>query len=179
MPPAPRSSQTTVSIPMGRKELHSSDVKIEQKDPISDTRKYAEEGDIVLVNSADNQPWLDELAFNEEPVTIRIEPSADKFAAAAYPVWNNGKGAEVFQGGRWDEIGYLPVGRILTVKRKTVATMAGAKFDRINTEVVEVQGENPNNLIKRFTSASVSFSVLEDKNPRGGAWLTELVRRNM
>lgn len=165
---------------MGRQELHSSDVTIEQKAPIVDEKKYAEEGDIILVDaSVANKEWTDELAFNEEPVTIRIEPSADKHAATAHPVWVNGKGAEVFQNGRWDEIGYLPVARVLTIKRKYVAVLAGAKFDRINTEVVEKEGNDPYNTIQRFTSASVAFSVLEDKNPKGRAWLTELIRRNM
>lgn len=164
---------------MGRKELHSDSVKIEQKPTIIDQKKHEEEGDIILVDKPVNKEWLDELAFNEEPVTIRIEPSAEKHAAGAHPVWVNGKGAEVFQNGRWQEIGYLPVGRVLTIKRKYVAVLASAKFDNISTEVVEVVNENPNNQIKRLTSRTVSFSVLEDKNPRGGAWLTELCRRNM
>lgn len=162
---------------MGRQELHSDSVKIEQKAPIIDTSKY--DGDIVLADKPMNKDWLDELAFNEEPLTIRIEPSSEKHAASAHPIWVNGKGAEVFQNGQWQEIGYLPVGRVLIVKRKCVAVLAGAKFDRISTEVVEVQNENPNNTIRRFTSSAVSFSVLEDRNPKGRAWLSELIRRNM
>lgn len=162
---------------MGRKELHSSDVKIEQKPPIIDPSKY--DGDIVIADRPINQDWVDELAFNEEPLTIRIEPSSEKHAATAHPVWVNGKGAEVFQNGQWQEIGYLPVGRVLIVKRKIVAVLAGAKFDRITTEVIEVQNDNPDNQVRRFTSSAVSFSVLEDKNDRGRAWLTELIRKNM
>lgn len=162
---------------MGRSELHSSEVKIEQKAPITNQDQY--DGDIILADKPMNKEWNDELAFNEEPVTIRIEPSAEKHAAGAHPVWVNGKGAEVFQNGRWDEIGYLPVGRVLTIKRKYVAVLAGAKFDRINTEVIDPDGERPNNAIRRFTSSTVAFSVLEDVNPKGRAWLTELIRRNM
>lgn len=162
---------------MGRKELHTSQVKIEQKAPILDHKNY--EGEVVLVDAMHDKAWTEELAFNEEPVTIRIEPSAEKHAASAHPVWVNGKGAEVFQNGQWQEIGYLPAGKVLTVKRKYVAVLACAKFDRITTEVVEVVNDNPNNKINRFTSAPVSFSVLEDKNPKGTAWLTELIRRNM
>ena len=164
---------------MGRQELHSDSIAIEQKAPIIDTDKYQEEGDIVLADKPINKDWLDALQFNEEPVTIRIEPSAEKHAASAHPIWVNGKGAEVFQNGRWDEIGYLPVGRVLTIKRKYVAVLAGAKFDNITTEVVEVMNENPNNTIRRMTSSTVSFSVIEDKNPKGRAWLTDLIRRNM
>lgn len=162
---------------MGRQELHTDSIKIEQKAPIIDHKEY--EGDIVLVDKPLNKEWADELVFNEDPVTIRIEPSSEKHAANAHPIWVNGKGAEVFQNGQWQEIGYLPVGRVLTVKRKYVAVLAGAKFDRVTTDVVEPDSETPRNEIRRFTSAAVSFSVLEDKNPKGGAWLTELVRRNM
>ncbi len=162
---------------MGRKELHNDDFKIEQKPPIADPSKY--DGDIVIADKPVNNNWLDELAFNEEPLTIRIEPSAEKHAASAHPVWVNGKGAEVFQNGRWDEIGYLPVGRILIVKRKVVAILASAKFDRITHEVEDETAERPRNEVKRFTSSAVSFSVLEAANPKGRAWLTELIRRNM
>lgn len=165
---------------MGRQALHTADVKIEQKAPIIDTKKYAEEGDVVIVDSSiANKDWLDEIAFGEEPVTIRIEPSSERNAATAHPVWVNGKGAEVFQNNRWDEITYLPTGRALITKRKYVAVLASAKFDRITTEVEEATVERPRNEIKRFTSSNASFSVLEDKNPKGRDWLTELIRRNM
>ena len=162
---------------MGRSEIHTGTMKTEQKAPIKDHKEY--DGDVVLVDAIHDKNWVDELAFNEEPVTIRIEPSSEKHAASAHPIWVNGKGAEAFQNGRWEEIGYLPAGRILTIKRKYVAVMAGAKFDRISTEVEEAVGENPRNVISRFTSAPISFSVLKDDNPKGGAWLTELIRRNM
>lgn len=163
------------------KEMHVSDVKIQQKDPIvGDVKREDRESEIVLVDpAATNKEYLDELKFNEEPITIRIEPSSEKNAAGAHPVWVNGKGAEVFQRGQWQEIGYLPVGRILIVKRKVVAVLAGAKFDNVTTEVEDATVENPQNLVRRLTSSAVSFSVLEDKNPRGRAWLTELIRRNM
>lgn len=163
---------------MARREIHTADIKIEQKAPIVDHTTY--DGDVVIADDdITNKEWIDELAFNEEPVTIRIEPSAEKHAANAYPVWVNGKGAEVFQRGKWMEIGYLPVGRTLIVKRKYIAVLAAAKFDRIATEVEEVLNDNPINKVNRFTSASVAFSVLEDANPKGRAWLTELIRRNM
>lgn len=162
---------------MGRQELHSDSISIEQQAPIIDHTKYS--GDIVIADKPLNKDWLDALEFNEEPVTIRIEPSAEKNAAGVHPIWVNGKGAEVFQKGQWMEIGYLPVGRVMTIKRKYVAVLASAKFDNITTEVIEVLNENPNNTTKRVTSRTASFSVIEDKNPKGAAWLTDLIRRNM
>lgn len=168
---------TIISPEHSQREQFSGDTKIEQKPDILDRDDY--DGDVILVDpDILKKEYQDELRFNEEPVTIRIEPSSEKNAAAHYPIWNNGKGAEVFQNGKWMEIGYLPVGRLLIVKRKVLAILVGSKIDRIETVVEEKHDQDPDNKIRRFTSPVHSFSVLEDKNPRGGAWLTELVRRN-
>jgi hypothetical protein len=115
----------------------------------------------------------------EEPVTIRIEPSSDKNAMGAFPVWVNGRGAEVYQNGRWDSIAYLPVGQVLVIKRKYLEVIIRAKVDTIHTKIQEMDSERPNNVINRFTTPVHSFSILEDKNPRGPAWVTELRRRSL
>ena len=150
---------------------------IDQPEPIPNPATY--DGDVVLTERTHQQDYLDELAFNEEPVTIRLEPSSDKNAAGAFPIWVNGKPAEVFQFGRWDEIGYLPVGRVLTVKRKVLEVIIRAKVDTVHTQIQEMDSERPNNVIQRFTSPVHSFSIIEDRNPRGAAWVTELRRRNL
>jgi hypothetical protein len=164
---------------MARQELHSNKLPpIEQRAPIEDdTSTYA--GDVIIGEKIGNADYLDELAFNEDPVMIRLEPSSDKNAATAYPIWVNGKPAEVFQNGRWDEIGYLPVGRVLTVKRKVLEVIIRAKIDTIHTKVQEMESERPNNIVQRFTSPVHSFSIIEDANPRGPAWVAELRRRNL
>lgn len=163
---------------MPRTALHSSDIKIEQKADIGDD-VLEREPEIVLVDKMPDKEYADALAFAEEPVKIRLEPSSEKNAATSFPVWVNGKPAEIFQNGKWREIGYLPVGQIITVKRKVVEIIARAKIDTIDTEVKDQDSERPNNAIKRRTSAVHSFSVLGDTNPIGAAWLTELIRRNM
>lgn len=163
---------------MPRREIHTDDIKIEQKRPIIGKPKE-HEGEIVIGQQELDKNYADELKFMEEPVTIRLEPSAEKNAATAFPVWVNGKGAEVFQNGKWDEIGYLPVGRVLIVKRKVVEIIARAKVDTVHTKVEDEDGERPKNVINRYTSAVHSFSIIEDRNPMGVPWLTELRRRNM
>lgn len=163
---------------MARQELHSDTLpKVEQRAPILDTSTYA--GDIVLTEKIGDADYISELAFMEEPVTVRIEPSSDRNAAGAFPVWVNGKAAECYQNGRWDEIGYLPVGRALVVKRKVLEVIIRAKVDTVQTKILEMDSERPNNAISRFTSPVHSFSILEDKNPRGAAWVGELRRRNL
>jgi hypothetical protein len=164
---------------MARTELHSDTLpKTEQMPPITDPSTY--DGDVVLTEKiGDNTDYMDELAFMAEPVTIRIEPSADKNAAGAFPCWCNGKPAEVFQNGRWDEIGYLPVGRVLIVRRSILEIIIRAKVDTIQTQIIGQDSERPNNVVSRFTSPVHSFSILEDANPRGPQWVSELRRRNL
>lgn len=177
---------------MARQPLHSDDIKIEQKPDITDDAsqrmpEMVKAGENVLKNVE----YLDELKFNEEPVTIRLEPNAERNAPGAFPVWNNGKGCEVLldragrfaahasDGGRWYEMAYIPVGQVIVTKRKYVEIIVRAKIDTLHTEVREPESETPNNIIKRFTSAVHSFSIIEDRNPKGVAWLSELRRRNM
>tara|TARA_R110000868_G_scaffold319759_1_gene580701 strand:+ start:4757 stop:5254 length:498 start_codon:yes stop_codon:yes gene_type:complete len=164
-----------------RSELHTGDLKVEQKPTLIDGAERPVE--IVTVDKMLSKDYLDELAFNEEPVRIRIEPSADKNAARSVPVWVNGKGAEVMMGEgaqrRWVELKYLPVGVPLVVKRKYVEILARTKQDTISTNIVGEETERPENRIERFTSSFATFSVLEDNNPIGRAWLTEMHRRNM
>ena len=164
---------------MPRQELHSDSLpNPEQRPPVTDDPSTYE-GDVVLTERTHQQAYLDELAFMEEAVTIRLEPSSDKNAATAFPIWVNGKMAEVYQNGRWDEIGYLPVGRTLTVRRKVLEVIVRAKVDTVHTEIRDMDSERPNNVAQRFTSPVHSFSILEDRNPRGPAWVQELRRRNL
>lgn len=162
---------------MGREAIHSDSLSIEQSPDIIDPAQY--DGDVVVGDRIIKSEYAAELAFNEEPVTIRLESSAEQHAPTHFPVWINGKMAEVFQNGRWEEIGYLPIGMIITVKRKAVEVIVRAKKDTVRTEIRNPEADNPNNVIQRYTSAAASFSIIEDRNPRGIAWMTELRRRNM
>lgn len=161
------------SIP--KKELHSEDFPIEQKPDINGDRQP----EIIRADSSLNKDYLSELSFNEEPVVIRLEPSAEKNAPTSIPIWVNGKGCEVLVNGKWLEFIYIPVGQIITVKRKYLAALLTAKLDTVETNFGKPGDENPQNKVSRFTSAYHSFSVIEDKNPKGAAWLSELRRRNM
>jgi len=163
-------------VQKGKKELHMGDIPIAQGKTIIDPADY--EGEIVVAEHTTGNDYAAELAMNEEPVCIRIEPSAEKNASPYVPCWVNGQGPEVLMNGKWVSFqGYLPVNVTLVVKRKYVAVLAGAKRDSVETTVIERDNEDPQNVVGRVTSAVCVFSVLEDKNPKGGAWLTELRRR--
>lgn len=166
-------------MPRKAVQFHTDDVNIDQKKDVSIQPGVTREPEIVQTDSSiADKDYLAELAFNEDPITIRLEPSTDKHAATMFPVWNNGKGAEMFLNGRWVEMGWLPVSQDIIVKRKTVATLIGAKIDRIDTNVVQRPDEDPQNTVKRFTSALHSFTIMNDPSPKGAAWATELRRRN-
>ncbi len=128
---------------MGRQELHSDSVKIDQKSPIVDHEEY--DGDVIIADKPLNKDYLDELAFQEEPVEIILNPSTEKNAPTAFPVWVNGM---------------------------------RAKLDMVTTQHEDANVERPHNRINRATSAVHSYSILEDKNPKGRAWAQEMIRRN-
>lgn len=162
---------------MARQELHSDTLSIDQRPPIADPSTY--DGDVVLTERIESNDYAEALAFMDEPVTVMLEPSVEKNAATAFPVWVNGKPAEVFQNGRWDEIGYLPTGRELIIKRKVLEVIIRAKVDTVHTQILDQDSERPNNVVQRFTSPVHSFTIVEDRNSRGRAWVTELRRRNL
>ena len=168
---------------MPRAELHTDDIKIDQHaDLVGDIALKDRVSPIVQSEGPLNNDYMDELAFNEEPVTIRLEPSADKNAATWYPIWVNGKGCEVLIQDKWVEFKYIPVSVPLVIKRKYVEVLLRSKIDTVTTEVVQLHTDAANdkeNRIKRFTTATVSFSILQDRNPMGAAWLNEIRRRNM
>ena len=116
-----------ISIPAEKLD----DIKIDQHALIGgDTNER--EPIIIKAEKGTSKSYLDELAFMEEPVTIRLEPSAEKNAPAWFPASVNGEGAEVLQpDGRWLHMaeGYLPVGRRVTTKRKYVEVLLRAKID--------------------------------------------------
>jgi len=158
------------------REVHSDDIKIEQRRAV-DPANY--DGDIILAERVIDKDYSDELAFMEEPVRIRLEPSSEKNAVAVFPVWVNGKGAEVLQNGRWIEVGWLPTGIEITIKRKVLEVIVRAKIDTVHTEIKNPDSEHPDNKVQRYTSAVHAFSILEDKNPRGVSWMQEIRRRNL
>lgn len=159
-----------------RPETSTADIAIEQKPAIESRDEMSTV--VSAPEDAGKADYAAQLAFNEEPITIRIERSAEKFAPLVVDCWCNGKGAEVLIQGRWVETAYLPVGMPVTTKRKYVEILARSKIDSVQTKVEDRDSEKPRNVIERFTSSKSPFSVLEDKNPKGAAWLNSLVRFN-
>lgn len=175
---APRKSNTR------KRELHTGDMEIRQKDDVivpglDDALEHEQEKEIIperqLIKSR-----MEALAFNEEPIMIRIEPSSEKNAPRCVDCWVNGKGAEVFDmhDQRWYSYGALPVGRPIITRRKYVEVLARSKRDDVSTEVVGRDTERPENIVHRSTSQRATFSVLDDRSPKGAEWLRRLLYTN-
>lgn len=123
--------------------------------------------------------YLEELKFNEDPVTINLQSTQEKNPPKWVPCWNQGIGAEVLMvDGTWVQLGYLPIGVELTTKRKYVEVLLGSKVTRVTTEHDDANVEQPRNIVHRVTSANVIVTLIEDKSPRAREWLRRVTARN-
>jgi len=160
-----------------RRERHTAEMELGQPDKIvMPDEGLPERGEVIEpVGSPLESDYTRALLFSEEPVTILINKSAEKFAPLTVDCWVNGKGAEVMTDRGWVEFGWLPVERPVTTKRKYVEVLARSKHMSIQTQHGTQHDENPNNEVLRSNSLKAQFSVIGDKNPKGGIWLQQLM----
>lgn len=159
----------------GTREINTQDMKVGQSAPITlDDGPIDREQVVLPVDTPLIDDYAKALSFAEEPVTIRVSPSAEKFAPTVIDCAVNGKGAEVFVGGRWHELGVIPVGREVTTKRKYVEVLARSKQDNVSTRI-EQRTDGEENIVDRSTYHKAPFSVIEDRNPMGAEWLTRIM----
>ena len=97
-------------------------------------------------------------AFMNEPVTIIVNPSQDPDDPKLVQVGVNGVNQ------------FMPRGEPITVKRKYVEVLARAKRTDFQQTLDERLGEAMN-FMRAMHSLRYPFSVIEDRNPKGGAWL--------
>ncbi len=161
-----------------RKETHTADMPLGQPDAMQMPEVgLPERGDaIVSVTEPLHSAYTQALLFAEEPVTILINKSPEKFAPLTVDCWCNGKGAEVMADGKWVEFGWLPVERAVTTKRKYVEILARSKHMSVNTVVGDMNEESPKNEISRSNSLKAQFSIIGDTSPQAGAWIQSLMR---
>ena len=166
--------------PKAKSELTNQNFPIDQKPamvmpPIDEP--VEREPDIIVAMDPLEKSTLDALAMAEDPITILIHRSVEKFSPPTtdYIAINGIPAEQLFRNG-WVRMGYLPRGKSLITKRKYVEVLARAKQDAINTTVIERDNEDPQNFVERITTSTMSFTILEDKNPKGAEWLERLVR---
>lgn len=151
---------------MGRKQVDTREQQIGQPEVVTMSAEGAailERDELVVVSDL---KWGDKaavLAFMEEPVTVEVATSSDKFAEPIVEVWNDGRAQR------------FPRGLPITVKRKFVEVLARAKPDGFgNQEFQDAEG-NMNFRYPKRTSLKYPFRVVRDDNPRGAKWLTDLL----
>jgi hypothetical protein len=165
------------------REQHTADMPINQPSSIDlSFDKPVEHGENIPNIAHDNNLFdahAAELAFMEEPVTIQInENSSADFPETHVPSYVQGKGAEVLQNGRWMEIGWLPIGPVLTTKRKYVEVLARSKSILVNTRHDDANVERPRNWVDRRVKACYPMSIINDDNPRGHEWIARVMMSN-
>ena len=171
-------------VSSGGQEHHSDEVAIRQRKPVDidaaldgdDDSHIVTAEELARLNKEDRAAYHAELLFMEEPVTIVIQKSSEKFAPNVLDCWVNGKGAEHFRNGKWMTCGWLPVGAPVITKRKYVEVLATRKADSYETKVVKYEDHEDNQAIP-YSSMKYPFSVLSDPSgTKGYEWLTRLLR---
>jgi hypothetical protein len=147
------------------RELHSEDVPMRPYQVLDMTSPQAVRPTDIIQSVDDDVlrgTYAEQLAFNEEPVELRIEPGQQRNAPRVVDVSVNGDR-------RW-----LPVGVAIRLQRKFVEVLARAQPFSVTTEHGNATEENPRNMIHKNPFRAVPFSILHDPNPRGAAWLNKI-----
>lgn len=111
------------------------------------------------------------LAFFEEKIEIHIHDSTDINPEPHIFLSVNGRGA-MPDGSPW-----VPRAQNVTIARKYVEQLARAKPVNLRT-VPALDGDGfKTTALKRTSSLRYPFSVIRDPNPKGAAWLRDLMRQ--
>jgi hypothetical protein len=144
------------------KETFSGDVKPNQPaDIILKDGSLATSGNLIEpVSERLNGEYLDELDFNEEEITIMVLETSDENAENPVTVGNNGVFKQFFRG------------QPTITKRKFVDSLI-VKSGRVSTpEFINGAGERAR-MIRQNSAHKYPFTVIQDRNPKGAAWLTQ------
>jgi hypothetical protein len=161
--PGSDAKNNPVARQFAQQEVVNTELPKRALDPIADPDDREE----ILIADASSLAgdYAAQLAFMEEPVTILLHRGREKNAPTHEMVGVNG------------QIMWIPVDTPTRIPRKFVENLARAQPVNVNTRSGESQGDDlAFNLTERHLSSLVSFSVLEDKNPRGREWLTRVMR---
>ena len=104
----------------------------------------------------------DRLAFMEEPLVIRLEPSSERNAPRMARASVNG------------DTKWIPVGIPVKLRRKHVEVLARAQPFGVQTDTGTAMEANPHNRVVKTPYRRHPFTVIRDENPRGVAWLNKV-----
>jgi len=162
------SAKQRIVAPSSTKELIAGDGNVGQLSPreipvTGDARVDPADIEAVPADALRNTTKLDMLKFMEDPVTVIVHPSSDKFAKPYIELFVNGIRQNVARN------------QPQVIKRKYVETLARMKLTTYVSETPIENGEVRNVLIPS-TGLIAPFSVVHDPaGARGAAWLTEIL----
>ena len=170
------------------KDIVNLDTNIEQRDEIEIPGLGAPLQDDAVVDIAtpaggytpkQDQVYMGNLQFMDEPVTIIIQSSSDRdgFNCTDY-VGVNGQDAQILVGNRWVACPYLPKNEEFTTKRKFLDALLRAKTDRVITKVSRHDNGQPINSVQHITQCIYAVTVIEDKNKSGMEWFRRRAASN-
>lgn len=149
-----------------RKVLDTHDFKVGQdkpRDMPSTGPARIDPIEVEPVEGPANKAFLDELAFLEEEITIKVMDTTDKTAIPIPEVGVNGRRQ------------FFIRNRVQTVKRKFVEALSRAKITSYTQE--EYLDDAGNRSIRNVphTTLAFPFQVVEDKSPNASAWLRKIL----
>lgn len=148
-------------------EVHSPDLPITQP-PVIDSDAERKPEFIVGNEEMLNDGYVKELAFMEEPVDVLLHRGREKHAPTMYDFAINGQAI------------WIRVDTPTTIKRKYLEIIARSQPFEVETDVDKNEGKGENapvvNAIRRHQSSRYPFTVIKDTNPRGAAWLAQVMR---
>jgi len=149
-----------------RKEIYTGDYTIGQdvpRDMPLDGDARIEPQEIEVVGGPVIDDLAPALAFMEEPVDVLVHDSADRNAEPIVETGVNGR------------VQFFIRGQTQTVKRKFVECLARAKTTTYSQQ--KYSDANGNDAIRNVphTALRYPFSVVNDRNPNGAAWLKKVL----
>lgn len=148
---------------MARRETNSEDLPIAPIPSVDITDGKAESEQIKLVDKPLSTEYMDEIAFMEELVQIRLEkPQQEEKSVLAYPFSVNGRTE------------WVPTDVPWTIKRKYLGVMLGAQPFKVSTETFKPGEREEKNLMHRNATRRFSVSILHDPSPRGQEWVRQM-----
>ena len=160
----------------GKKERYTADTPLAQRGDLDlslDSVIMHGEGLPNLTNDGD---LVADLAFMEEPITLRISASSGNKGVPETHVFCavQGRGAEVMLNGKWCEMTWLPIGPPIITKRKYVEVLARANPESVTTQHEDGNVDHPRNRAQRTTSSAYPLSIIQDSS-RGAEWMSRVL----
>lgn len=171
---APSTEQSRVApiVSHSTSEMHSDDLPITQPKALAPNLLPDDrDADVIVATDAVlTGGYAEELAFMQEMVTIILYKKIEKFAPPVYDFHVNGKGIRI-----WCDV---PT----RIPRAFLEVIARSQPYDVTTEVNKNEDKGDNAVVQNFAhrhqSAAYPFTVVEDKNPRGAAWLMKVMRES-